>query len=259
MTPRKILIAGAGGRDFHNFNVLYRGDPSVRVVCFTATQIPNIDDRRYPPELAGPLYPEGIPIHDEAELVDLIRRHGADEVLFSYSDVSHQHVMAVASRAIAAGAAFRLAGTAETMIRARRPGRFRVRRAHGQREVADLAPRLPLLSAAGKRVVVVRHPMPYGDLARQRVQRFAELADLNATRARSRSARSTSRTSRRATSSTRAATTRRSCAGGDGGGRRPLGRGEQRLLVLPADGGDRRGRPAPRRARADVLPGPDQP
>ena len=178
MAPRKILIAGAGGRDFHNFNVLYRGDPDVRVVYFTATQIPNIDDRRYPPELAGPLYPAGIPIHDEAELVDLIRRHGADEVLFSYSDVSHQHVMAVASRAIAAGAAFRLAGTAETMIRARVPvvSVCAVRTGSGKSQTSRYVSRL--LSAAGKRVVVVRHPMPYGDLARQRVQRFAELADL---------------------------------------------------------------------------------
>ena len=179
MAPRKILIAGAGGRDFHNFNVLYRDDPGVRVVCFTATQIPNIGDRRYPPELAGPLYPEGIPIFDEADLTDLIGRYGADEVLFSYSDVSHQHVMAVASRAIAAGAAFRLAGTAETMLKAAVPvvSICAVRTGSGKSQTTRHVSRL--LAAAGRRAVVVRHPMPYGDLARQRVQRFAELADLD--------------------------------------------------------------------------------
>ncbi|MDQ3991982.1 MAG: GTPase [Actinomycetota bacterium] len=139
---------GAAGRDFHNFNVAYRDDPDVDVVAFTATQIPGIDDRRYPPELAGPRYPDGIPIHREDDVTKLVGDLAVDEVVFAYSDVSHLHVMHTASTALAAGASFTLLGPGATMLDSTRP-------------------------------VVVRHPMPYGDLVAQRVQRFASLEDLD--------------------------------------------------------------------------------
>jgi predicted GTPase len=176
----RVLIAGAAGRDFHNFNVVYRNRTDAEVVAFTATQIPNIDGRVYPRELAGGHYPEGIPILPESELETIVREHEIDEVVFSYSDVTHEHVMHVASRALAAGASFRLLSPRETMLASARPvvAVCAVRTGSGKsqttRHVAGL------LREAGKRVAVLRHPMPYGDLSRQAVQRFARYEDLDA-------------------------------------------------------------------------------
>jgi len=179
MANKTVIIAGAGGRDFHNFNTCYRDDEHVRVVAFTATQIPNIDDRRYPPELAGPLYPKGIPIVPEEELYGLIARHRVDEVVFSYSDVSHQYVMEMAARVNAAGASFTLLGAGQTMIQARVPviSICAVRTGCGKSQTTRRVAKL--LQEAGKKVVAIRHPMPYGDLVKQRVQRYGELADLD--------------------------------------------------------------------------------
>jgi predicted GTPase len=177
--PRRVLVMGAAGRDFHNFNVVYRDDPSVEVVAFTATQIPFIDDRRYPPSLSGARYPDGIQIHDESDLVPLIERLDVDEVVFSYSDVSHEYVMHKASTVMAAGASFALLGPDATMLQPTVPTvavtavRTGVGKSQTTRAIAAA------LKDAGKRVVAVRHPMPYGDLAAQRVQRYAELADLD--------------------------------------------------------------------------------
>ena len=176
---RRVLIMGAAGRDFHNFNVVYRDDPEVDVVAFTATQIPYIDDRTYPAELAGPRYPQGIGIHEEDELPRLIRQLAVDDVVFAYSDVSHEHVMHKASEALAAGASFVLLGPDATMLQPSVPTvavtavRTGVGKSQTTRAVAGT------LKEAGKKVVAVRHPMPYGDLTRQRVQRFAELEDLD--------------------------------------------------------------------------------
>jgi predicted GTPase len=176
---KRVLIMGAAGRDFHNFNVAFRNRPSERVVAFTAFQIPNIAGRVYPPSLAGEQYPDGIPIYDEAELPRLIRELAVDEVVFSYSDVSHEEVMHRASLVTAAGADFRLMGVARTRLRSRRPvvsvGAVRTGCGKSQttRKLAEI------LRRRGKTVAVVRHPMPYGDLERQRCQRFAELADLD--------------------------------------------------------------------------------
>jgi predicted GTPase len=177
---RKVVIAGAAGRDFHNFNVVYRGREDVELVAFTATQIPDIDDRRYPPELAGPRYPDGIPIHPEKELRDLVLREAVDEVVFSYSDVTHEHVMHVGSIAMAAGADFALLGPRRTMLVSDKPvvAVCAVRTGSGKsqttRHVAGV------LRDAGKRVAVLRHPMPYGDLTKQAVQRFERYEDLDA-------------------------------------------------------------------------------
>jgi predicted GTPase len=177
--PRRVLIMGAAGRDFHNFNVVYREDPDVEVVAFTATQIPYIDDRTYPAELAGARYPKGIRIHEEDELPRLIRQLAVDEVVFAYSDVSHEHVMHKASEALAAGASFVLLGPNATMLKPAIPTvavtavRTGVGKSQTTRAVAAT------IKEAGKKVVAVRHPMPYGDLTRQRVQRFAELEDLD--------------------------------------------------------------------------------
>ena len=176
---RRVLIMGAAGRDFHNFNVAYRDDPETEVVAFTATQIPYIDDRTYPAELAGPRYPEGIRIYEEDELSRLIRQLEVDDVVFAYSDVSHEHVMHEASQALAAGATFVLLGPNDTMLQPSIPTvavtavRTGVGKSQTTRAVAAT------LKEAGKRVVAVRHPMPYGDLVAQRVQRFAELDDLD--------------------------------------------------------------------------------
>ena len=172
-----VIIMGAAGRDFHNFNVYFKGKSRYRVVAFTATQIPDIDDRRYPPELAGDLYPEGIPIHAESELPRLIRRHKADLVAFSYSDIPHAEVMHKASAVMAEGADFILIGATYTMLRSQKPvvSVCAVRTGCGKsqttRKVVDI------LERAGKKVVVVRHPMPYGDLSAQRVQRFSSYGD----------------------------------------------------------------------------------
>jgi predicted GTPase len=179
----RVLILGAAGRDFHNFNVVYRDDPAVEVVAFTATQIPGIADRRYPAALAGPRYPEGIPIEPEEALERLVAERRVDLVVFAYSDVSHEHVMHVASRALASGADVTLLGPARTMLAARPPvvAVCAVRTGCGKGAMSRRIVRA--LRARGRRVVVVRHPMPYGDLAAQRVQRFATLADLDAAEA----------------------------------------------------------------------------
>jgi predicted GTPase len=180
MTRIRVLIAGAAGRDFHNFNLVYRGRDEYEVVGFTATQIPNIDGRVYPAELAGDRYPDGIPIMPEAELEGIVREREVDEVVFAYSDVTHQHVMHIASRALAAGASFRLLSPVETMLSSSKPvvAICAVRTGSGKsqttRHVAGL------LRDSGKRVAVLRHPMPYGDLTTQAVQRFARYEDLDA-------------------------------------------------------------------------------
>jgi predicted GTPase len=180
MNRTRVLIAGAAGRDFHNFNVVYRDRSDCEVVAFTATQIPNIDGRVYPAELAGALYPDGIPILPESALEQLVREHEIDEVVFAYSDVTHEHVMHVGSRALAAGASFRLIAPQLTMLRSTKPvvAICAVRTGSGKsqttRHVAGL------LRDAGKRVAVLRHPMPYGDLTQQVAQRFAHYEDLDA-------------------------------------------------------------------------------
>jgi predicted GTPase len=176
---RRVLIMGAAGRDFHNFNVVYRDDPDALVVAFTATQIPFIEDRTYPAELAGPRYPRGIPIHDEEELTRLVRELEVDDVVFAYSDVSHEHVMHKASEALAAGANFVLLGPRATMLEAEVPvvAVCAVRTGAGKSQTTRAV--AATLREAGKRVVAVRHPMPYGDIASQRVQRFASFEDLD--------------------------------------------------------------------------------
>ncbi len=178
--PRRVLIMGAAGRDFHNFNTVYRDNPDYEVVAFTATQIPFINDRTYPAELAGPRYPNGIPIHDESELDRLIRDERVDDVVFAYSDVSHEHVMHKGSQVLAAGATFELLGPNATMLDARVPvvAVCAVRTGSGKSQTTRAVAKV--LREAGKRVVAVRHPMPYGDLKAQRVQRFETLDDLDA-------------------------------------------------------------------------------
>ena len=180
---KRVLIMGAAGRDFHNFNVAYRDDPGTEVVAFTATQIPYIDDRTYPAELAGERYPDGIPIHLESEMPRLVSELGVDEVVFAYSDVAHEQVMHAASAALAAGASFTLLGPDATMLEARVPvvAVCAVRTGSGKSQTTRKV--VETLRAAGKTAVVVRHPMPYGDLVAQRVQRFATEADLDAANA----------------------------------------------------------------------------
>jgi len=174
----KVLIMGAAGRDFHNFNVYFRDNEDYQVVAFTATQIPDIDGRKYPAELAGSLYPEGIPIHDEGELEDLIYDHDIDEVVFSYSDLPYEYVMSKAALVNYAGADFRLMGAKSTMIPSTKPviaicaTRTGCGKSQTTRAVCDH------LTSKGKKVVAIRHPMPYGDLVKQKVQRFASLEDL---------------------------------------------------------------------------------
>jgi predicted GTPase len=177
---RRVLIAGAAGRDFHDFNVAFRAREDSEVVAFTATQIPNIAGRRYLPELSCDRYPAGIPIHPEEELEELIESEGVDEVVFSYSDVTHEHVMHVASRALAAGAGFRLLSPAETQLVSTKPvvSVGAVRTGSGKSQTARHV--AGLLRDAGRRVAVLRHPMPYGDLTRQAVQRFERYEDLEA-------------------------------------------------------------------------------
>ncbi len=177
--PKKAIIMGAGGRDFHNFNVVFRGDPHTRVVAFTATQIPGIDTRTYPAALAGPHYPSGIPIRPESELEAIVAEHGADEIIFAYSDVSHEYVMHAASRAAALGCDFRLLGPRATMLEARVPVVAVVATRTGSGKSQTTRYVANLLRAAGKRVVAIRHPMPYGELAEQAVQRFATFEDLD--------------------------------------------------------------------------------
>jgi predicted GTPase len=178
-TKKKIIIMGAAGRDFHNFNVLYRNNRNVEVVAFTATQIPDIHGRKYPAVLAGKLYPRGIPIRDEKSLLDLIKKHKVDEVVFSYSDVPYQYVMEKAAYVVSAGARFAVEGRAPTQIESKKPvvSICAVRTGCGKsqttRRVADV------LQKVGKKVVAIRHPMPYGNLARQVCQRFGTLDDLD--------------------------------------------------------------------------------
>ena len=176
--PIATVILGAAGRDFHNFNVLYRDDPATTVVAFTATQIPGIGGRRYPPLLAGPRYPDGIPIEEEAQFEAICRRHAIGRVMFAYSDVTHAHVMHLASRALAAGADFVLAGPHSTMLRSRKPviAVSAIRTGCGKSQTSRWISQR--LAHRGIRVAVVRHPMPYGDLAAERVQRFASVDDL---------------------------------------------------------------------------------
>ena len=178
MKRKNVIIMGAAGRDFHNFNVAFRDNEEYNVVAFTATQIPNINDRLYPPELAGKLYPEGIKIYDEAELTELIKKFDVDEVVFSYSDVPFEYVMTKASIVNTAGASFRLLGGKETMVKSTKPliSVLAVRTGCGKSQTSRKI--VKILREVGKRVVAIRHPMPYGDLAKQKVQRFATLEDL---------------------------------------------------------------------------------
>ncbi len=179
MSGIRVLVMGAAGRDFHNFNTFFRERDEYRVMAFTATQIPNIEGRLYPPELAGPLYPEGIRIYPEEELLDLIAQLDIDQVVFAYSDISHEYVMHKASMVLAAGADFRLMGTRHTMLKSTKPvvAVCAVRTGSGKsqttRHVSDV------LQKMGHKVVVVRHPMPYGDIVAQKVQRFATYDDLD--------------------------------------------------------------------------------
>lgn len=177
---RRIVIMGAAGRDFHNFNQVYRDDPDSEVVAFTAAQIPDIAGRRYPPRLAGKLYPQGIAIVDETELAELIRDRHIDQVIFAYSDLAHAAVMHKASIALAAGADFVLLGPHRTMLRAKIPviACCAVRTGCGKSQVTQWLS--GLLKKQGLQVAVIRHPMPYGDLEKQAVQRFATIDDINA-------------------------------------------------------------------------------
>jgi predicted GTPase len=175
---KKVIIMGAAGRDFHNFNTVFKNNDQFKVIAFTAEQIPDIDDRNYPAELAGRLYPEGIPIYDESELWDLIKKNSVDLVVFSYSDVSHEYVMHRASIANAAGADFSVLGMKSTSIKSKKPviSVCAVRTGSGKSQTTRCISLI--LKEAGKKVGIVRHPMPYGDLVKQRVQRFATLEDL---------------------------------------------------------------------------------
>lgn len=179
MSPVRVLIMGAAGRDFHNFNVFFRDNPDYEVVAFTATQIPNIEGRVYPAELAGERYPKGIPIYPESELTRLIRDLKVDQVVFAYSDVSHEYVMHKASQVIAAGADFRLMGLKTTQLKSRKPvvSIGAVRTGCGKSQTTRRVSLI--LRDMGYRVAVIRHPMPYGDLVKQRVQRFATYEDLD--------------------------------------------------------------------------------
>jgi len=179
MSVPRILIMGAAGRDFHNFNVFYRDNPDVEVVAFTATQIPNIEGRLYPPELAGARYPQGIPIYPESDLVKLIHEKQVDQVVFAYSDVPHEYVMHKASQVLAAGADFALLGTRHTQLKSSKPvvAVCAVRTGSGKSQTTRRVSKI--LRQMGYRVAAIRHPMPYGDLVKQTVQRFADYSDLD--------------------------------------------------------------------------------
>lgn len=178
MQRKRVIIMGAAGRDFHNFNTVFRSDDRYEVVAFTATQIPNIDGRKYPGELAGKLYPKGIPIYPESDLLELIKKHNVDEVVFSYSDVPHNYVMTKASMVMAAGADFKVLGSRDTMLKSSVPviAVVAVRTGSGKSQTSRKI--CENLRARGKRVVAIRHPMPYGDLVKQKVQRYKTLDDL---------------------------------------------------------------------------------
>ena len=177
---RRVVIAGAAGRDFHDFNTYFRSNEAYKVVGFTATQIPNIEGRRYPAALSGGLYPEGIPIYAEADMETLIGEHEVDEVIFSYSDVSHEYVMHLASRVLAAGAGFRLLSPRQTMLKANKPlvSVGAVRTGSGKSQTSRRILHILQHELGFERVVAIRHPMPYGNLAAQAVQRFATYDDL---------------------------------------------------------------------------------
>jgi len=179
MARRRVIIMGAAGRDFHNFNTLFRGDEAYEVVAFTAAQIPDIEGRTYPAELAGNLYPQGIPIHPEEDLERLIHEHDVDEVWFSYSDVPHTYVMNKGSQVVAWGAHFGICSATKTMVASSKPviAVTAVRTGVGKSQTTRYLARI--LKKLGKKVVAVRHPMPYGDLAKQAVQRFATYEDLD--------------------------------------------------------------------------------
>ena len=176
---KKVLILGAAGRDFHNFNTYFRDNPDYRVVAFTATQIPDIEGRKYPAALAGKLYPKGIPIFAEADLDKLIAAHKVDDVHLAYSDLPHAYVMDKASQVLAAGANFVLLGPCDTMIKSKKPvvSVCAVRTGSGKSQTSRKV--ATILKEKGRRVVAIRHPMPYGDLVKQKVQRFATYADLD--------------------------------------------------------------------------------
>ena len=178
MSRTRVLIMGAAGRDFHNFNTVFRGNRKFEVVAFTATQIPNIAGRKYPAKLAGALYPKGIPIHPESDLPRLIRKLNVDEVVFSYSDVSYNHVMSKAALVMSLGADFKVLGTKETMLKSKVPviAVVAVRTGSGKSQTSRKV--CGTLRSRGLRVVAVRHPMPYGDLVKQKVQRYGSLDDL---------------------------------------------------------------------------------
>jgi predicted GTPase len=178
---QRVLIMGAAGRDFHDFNTALRQNDQVEVVAFTATQIPNIDGRLYPPELSGPLYPEGIPIYPENQLEELIEKHKIDDVYFSYSDVSHEYVMHIASRVLAAGAGFRLMNPRLTMLKSSKPivSICAVRTGCGKSQTSRYVLEVLQKQLGFEKVVAVRHPMPYGNLAAQAVQRFATYEDMD--------------------------------------------------------------------------------
>ena len=176
---RKVIIMGAAGRDFHNFNTFYRDNNDYEVVAFTATQIPDIEGRKYPSELAGENYPDGIPIYPEEKLIELIKKNDIDEVVFAYSDVKHEYVMSKGSEVMAAGADYKIMGSNSTMIKSEVPliaicaTRTGVGKSQTTRRVARI------LNKMGKKVVVIRHPMPYGDLAKQAVQRYEKYKDMD--------------------------------------------------------------------------------
>jgi predicted GTPase len=180
MQQIKVIIMGAAGRDFHNFNTFFRDNDTYKVIAFTATQIPNIEGRKYPAGLAGKLYPDGIQIHAESEISDLIRTNEVDEVIFSYSDVPYDYVMHRSALVNAVGADFKIMGPHRTMLKSTKPviAICAVRTGSGKSQTTRKVSQI--LRAAGKKVVVVRHPMPYGNLEEQKVQRFAQLADLDA-------------------------------------------------------------------------------
>ena len=179
MKPQNVLIMGAAGRDFHNFNVFFRNNPAYKVVAFTATQIPDIAGRKYPAALAGKAYPKGIPIYDEKDLTSLIKKEKVDLVVFAYSDIAHEDVMHKASVAIASGADFMMMGADHTMVESTKPvvSICAVRTGCGKSQTTRRV--CEILKARGKKVVAIRHPMPYGDLVAQKVQRFATLKDLD--------------------------------------------------------------------------------
>ncbi len=179
MTPNKTIIMGAAGRDFHNFNVFFRDNKDYDVVAFTATQIPNIEGRKYPAELSGSLYPEGIPIYPESDLENLIRDHAIDQVIFAYSDISHEYIMHKASLVLAAGADFRLMGVGSTQLKSSKPviSVCAVRTGSGKSQTTRRVSLI--LRKMGFKVAAIRHPMPYGDLVKQKVQRFADYNDLD--------------------------------------------------------------------------------